>query len=477
MNMKKYPALLLCCAAVLSCLFGCSREDPPAETGTGTAPATTASPGVVTRPADEDDIPFETDFKGAGVDLLCWAEKSDWEWGLSDGSGDALRRAIFEKKEKVENRLNIRVSARTVTGDWSGRKEFLAAVKADGSAPDLVLQNSAVVGTLAVQGCYADLSTVDFVNFDKPWWPGNQQKTCSIRGKLYAALGDASVTLREETQCILANADLIASQKLDSPETAVSSGAWTAEFLLQTLQNANLPRNADGTSARKATFAGNTACDAMIYGGGYTVSELTDGVPALSVRLTSPEFGQWFSFWSAFTQRQDVQTLPPSGTDGFASGNVLFHFGTLSDVRRYLPNAAFRLSFLPYPKADAGQQEYRTVCTADATAFSIPANAKDRSLSGALLEATASYGYHVTSPAYLANLMQNPRLDTKFNKEAAELLHRTLTFDPARQFPEDSSCGTMFRQMAVASEGWDFIYKNNRALWEMSLKKIGEQLP
>lgn len=31
----------------------------------------------------------------------------------------------------------------------------------------------------------------------------------------------------------------------------------------------------------------------------------------------------------------------------------------------------------------------------------------------------------------------------------------------------------MFRQMAVASEGWDFIYKNNRALWETSLKKSG----
>ena len=478
MKLKHISALLLCTAAVLACFGGCSHDTPPAETGTGTAAVASATAEApVTRAEEEDDLPFDLNFNGEELTLLCWSEKSDREWGLTDrGTDGSLQRALYEKTAKVETRLNVKVNAVTATGDWTGRKTFLAAVQADDNGPDLVLQNSAVVGTVAAQGCYADLNRAEHLNPEKPWWPGNQKSALSIGGKLYAVLGDASVTIREETQCILENADLLSETDAKSPDAAVGSGAWTAELLLQILQEAELPRNPDGTTAYKVTLSQDTACDAMIYGGGYVFAENNNGTLSLSPALSAADYAAWFSLWSDFTRRNDLKTLPPSGTDGFASGNVLFHFCTLGDVRTYLPGTGFRISVLPYPKQTAEQTDYCTVCTANVTAFSISARAKNPALAGAVLEAAGSYGYQVQSPAYLAALTANPRLDSAFNKGTFGLLHRTLAFDAVRMYAETTDCTSVFRRMTVTTGGWEPIYNNNHTYWEAMVGEIMQKL-
>ena len=344
-----------------------------------------------------------------------------------------------------------------------------------GDEYDLIGQYSfsSAIGT--VRGCYVNLKDIRYLDFNSPWWPNDIVDSCVINGKVYFTAGDISCTLIRNMQPILTNLDLAESLKCDNFYDLVRNQDWTAEKFMTYAYGTVTGLNPDGSEPCTTTLPNNVCYDNVFYAGGFKYVDITAEGPKMSESLESNNLTDWYDLWYSFVHdHSDVAVNKAINSEnGFTSGNVLFHFGSIGDVQNYLQDITFKFGILPFPKYDKNQENYRTICGAWVSYYSIPTNAPDMDMSGAILEALGSYGYRVITPAVYTISFQYRFLNSQENAEVFELLHDTLVFDLGRQLGDQLNCFAAFRQAAQdTNPSWNGYYKGQQSVWSRALTKI-----
>lgn len=479
------------------CFASCANTPVDPETTTAGENASTEAPvagstepAETTYPVDEngyelDRLP-ELNYNNEEFVIFTWSNQVMWEWNEDDTTnGEKIHDAIYDRQVRTEERLGIEIVLSKQNGDWSNRNSFITTVEANVSsgskdAFDLVGQYTPAAPIGAMKGLYHDLSEIEHLDWERPWWPSDIQESCHINNNVYFTTGDITGTLVRNIHCIIANLDLAETHQLPNLYELVNNKEWTmdkfAEVALGTIQGIN----PDGSAAYSVTFPNNVEYDSLFYGAGFRfVEHDADNKLVMSTELSGERLETWFQTCRSFLfDNADVEILAINGANGFTSGNVLFHCGGVSDVQNSLQDVNFDFAVLPFPLYDKDQEEYYTITSYWLSLFSIPTNAPDPSMSAAVLECLSSYGYRYLTPVIYQEAFQYRYLDTLENAQMFDLLHDTLVFDPGRLFADQLNCFAAFRQAAIAdgSTSWSSYYAGNGKLWSRSLSKIIETL-
>lgn len=485
MKKLRILAIILAILSLLTVFVACadtsddSSNDttPQAQDSSDTgAPSTDAATTTVSPLGVPDDLKFP----GKTFTIFTWSNQTQWEWDATDYSGDAIKDAIYERILNIEDQFEITLNIVKQAGEWDNRKAFIQSVSAsvlsNAHAYDAVGQYTPAAALGAMQDLYVDVNDVDYIDLNSSWWPGDIAESSAINGKLYFLTGDITPTFIRNMGTIMVNLDMADRFGLENMYDLVDSGDWT----LDTLKRLALGRvSLDGSGDIQdygITIANNTMYDNLFYGAGFKyVTPESDGTLSMSADLSSEKLTNWFrSCQSLLNDNGDVAIAAINTS--FTSEHALFHMGSVADVQNYLKDVEFSFGILPFPKYDTEQENYATIVGYWVTMYSVPTDAPNATMSGAVLEALGYYGATDLTPVVYEDSFQYRYLDTPENARMFDLLHDTLVYDTGRFFADQVSCFAAFRQAATASSDWSSYVKGQKKVWEKNVVKIYEAL-
>ena len=159
-----------------------------------------------------DSIPADTNFGGATVNILIREAVADTEFFVEEETGDIVDDALYERNATVEDRLGVDLNFIPQPGEWNEKDTFNGLIKnsvmaADG-AYDLCAVLSNQLSTLTLDGLLTNLNSLDYLDFEKPWWAKGLLDELAVDNKLYFASGDASLGLINGMMCVFYNKQL-----------------------------------------------------------------------------------------------------------------------------------------------------------------------------------------------------------------------------------------------------------------------------
>ena len=260
MKKIRLVALLMAILMVALCFASCANTPvDPEETTAGENASTEApvagstEPTETTYPVDEngyelDRLP-ELNYNNEEFVLFTWSNQVMWEWN-EDGetNGDKIHDAIYNRQVRTEERLGIKIVISKQNGDWNNRNSFITTVEANVAAGsqdafDLVGQYTPAAPIGAMKNLYLDLSEMQYLDWERPWWPQDIQESCHINNNVYFITGDITGTLVRNIHCIIGKKSFTEEQLVEN-----------ANALIQAIAKAK-PAAAKGQYFRSITIA------------------------------------------------------------------------------------------------------------------------------------------------------------------------------------------------------------------------------
>ena len=486
-------ALALVAIMMIGAFAACAETaDPGADT---TAPAATEGAGndVVAETTESlyDDngylkssLPDELDFGGETVTVLWWNDVERPEFYVEEQNGEMINDAIYQRNINVEEKMGVTLAWVDIKGQYNNGvgkayADHVANVYASGDQTyDIMSAHTRTIALTAKNGYCADMMELDYLDFEKPWWPEVMLDTATIGESLYFVTGDVSTNSIHHMYAIFYNKDILSRYPdLVEPSTSVLEGNWTVETIQVLTQG--LYQDLDGSnSANENDFYGFTSLswhfDAVYYAAGLKQAEPD---PDLIMKISPDYFsekadtlvgiiGQW-------VKQGDVYINSTYYDDVFVNGNSLMVMARHKDVAEQIVDAGFSYGIVPIPKYNTDQERHITCVGNPCSLYSIFVNSADTNRAAAVLECWASEAYRTTTPAVFETTMKLRYSETSVESQMYDIIRAGITFDFGRLF--NGELGNMSDQWdnaAIAGTPWASIAKRMQKQLDKQFKAI-----
>ncbi len=514
----RFIAMLCALVMLVAAFAACAETNDPAQTddkgsATTTAPEQTdPSQGgddttpVVNENLDpqgylRDDIPDELDYKQTTVSILFWsdAERAEFEILEDEADGDMVKEAIYNRNAATEERLGVQFEWIGQEGDSGKRASFASFVKNQfdgGIRFDIIATYSRTAGMLLVDGLLEDLNQIEdsYIDTDKPWYPKSMLDACQIEDSLYFVSGDISTNVLHFMYAVYYNMDMLKDLQLEDPIALVDSKQWTIDSLISMTKDVYSDLDTTGTATEEDRYGFCSTyyhLDAFYTGSNLTLVSPDDS----SILKISDDFfsektvnlvdqlGKWFDDGDSYVN--------PHGGDlnygaPFENGNALFCLNRvyMADTEYHsgaLRNAEFEYGILPVPLYDEAQENYITVVGNPFTLWCVMLDAKDPTMSSAVIECMASEGYRKTSPALFENNMKYRYTPDSAGTSAGvrmfDIIRETIFFDLGRIFSDSLSyMSEMPSKAAATSSSWATVMAQYKKTLPRMMKTLNSSL-
>lgn len=379
---------------------------------------------------------------GKTIRILCWNAEQP-EFDIENQTGDDITDAIFFKNQAVEDRLGVILDFTTTPGDYNHRTPFIQQVETGKVSRDydVVACYSLTSSSLALKGLSADLLELDYLDFDKPWWPDSLVGQATINDKLYFASGDISTNLLHMMYATFFNKTMFAEmadlQDVD-PYKLVTTKKWTLQKfikLCESVSGKTATGDIYGLSIKDINYdAFYTSC------GFKSIVKSDDGlVIADDFKAGSQKTIDFVDTLVGFVKGRYVEAVGGgSSAKTFAENRALFTID-----RSYLPISSpnmieagdnIKFGVLPCPMYDTKQKNYVTVLGFPYTMYQIASYSELQNESAAVLECLAAEGFRRVTPVLFEKTMKVR--NTSDNNAAAmyDIIKSTIYIDLGRVF-------------------------------------------
>ena len=391
----------------------------------------------------KDTVP-ELDFDGYEFKMLSWNSGYDSDFFAELDVGDTIIDAVYFRNEAVKKRLNIELSANFIDGNNAKQAEFVAAatnaiIGGGVSEYDLIGSYSMCGGTLASQGLLCDLNTLDYLDFDNPWWSQSLVEMSTIKDKLYFVTGDLSNAYLYNMYCMVLNKNLVTEYELSDPREMVEDGTWTLDVMMEMTKNVGSDEDDVAGKSEGDRFGfvsyGAIHMDCFLAASGIRMAEENnDGVLQLTEDFTGNKMhGLVTKINDWFYTGDDCVLSTNFGYRNIRNGNALFGavaFSTVDDFQE----ADWEYALLPYPKAYEDQENYYTNLGFGYTNFSIPITVDDADRSAAVLECMNSEAHRTSTPILYEKVLKSRYSNDVLDKKMYDIIRESVYVDVNRIF-------------------------------------------
>ena len=440
MNKKKLfrsTTLLLALCMLLSCLMACKdKTEDEAPTGDKGENTYVDSNGWVY-------VSPDVNYGGEEFNIYTWSATDEWVLELNEGT-TPIDSKTFYHLSNVEDELGVDFRiAQSVSGGWGAHTDFIAkvAMLSGDDKIDLVCQYSlaAIYGVL--QGLYADLNQVEYINWNAPYWSQEQQEINTLNGKMFYCTGELSRSVIYNMFAMSFNYDLAAKYSMGDLYDLVDEGTWTVAKMKELSQDVygdlNTNDVADAGDLYGLVIPEVTYLDPMGYGCDIPllktsdIGELevnqdlytqygSDVVEAL-IGLSHNNEGAYLSLANGITYHEAI-----------SKNNAVFQVVTVQDIIKRINSSEVNYGILPMPKYNEQQENYYTALGMVYNMFSIPVVAPDCDKSAAVLEALAHDGYSYLTPYLYDQCIKSRYSRRPEDAEMFDILRDGIVYDPGR---------------------------------------------
>ncbi len=364
-----FVALVITLLALLcSCSSDFTAPDTDAVTDEQTSPA--SSRPAVDSAADTEvgtnDLPLTpvpgepSDWGGASLTVLCPLDDCDEDiFNSDDVSSDTYDSLVFERNEKIEKTLNVKLVRQTTEDVAKTIKESIDSM----SCPDVVYANGTDMSDMMMYGHLDELYKYGIANDASLGVSVSAMRQLSVYGKIYMITGAPIRSSVSSAAVVSCNEDILREIGYESGyvEQLVTLGKWSYDVMLRLVREAS-----DGERSLDSLVGGENALYLLWKGmGAKTVTKSTGDVPTVTVYDPRNVFYFEKTSQMGAYHSKDAQ-------------NTLFYISSLGEANN---TAGGSRSIVPLPSYNCG--EYTSVLEFSDTFFTaIPmaASAKEMSL-------------------------------------------------------------------------------------------------
>lgn len=403
--MKKSVTILLLAAIFLAACAQTGDTDTPADDADASAVDNMAN----TETAPEPDAP-KYDFGGRDYTILCRTDCA-YEFVSADGAADIVSDAVIKRNYGVEESCNVKLKPVDIPGTWADKDSFMNTITASVLAGDdtyqLIAGYNAYITTLVTQDCLYNLYDTA-IDFTKPWWYAGYNDNVSLFGKLYFALGDASLTMWENCEVVFFNKKLMEDYGLTSPYTLVDEDKWDFDTLRAYANTVSADVNNDSTWDETDTWGMllYNKRDFPVYFENPFCKKDENGKPYIS--LFSEGLTDMYEKVYRFYQVEHGahQFQPDVNQQIFSEDRALLYQAPLRYAALFRDNES-DFGIVPFPKCNPGQSRYYTTVIDKTSVFSIPASAQEPAFCAAVLDELCRQSADTVVPRYYEQTLKD----------------------------------------------------------------------
>lgn len=483
--------LLVCLMAIAAAACATAPDDVTGETTPATQDTTTApqqgdaetTPVETTTAYEEDNIDAGLNFGGEVINFLYWQD-SNYEEFYSEGmTGDLINDAIYQRNTSVEERLGVDFNFIGADGNEYNEAAFTKKVSSSISAGDhefdLIGAYSYTGGLCAAQGLLCDLSDVENLDFEKPWWSEMLIKQSTVNNKIFFVSGDISANAIYMMYVTFFNKDILSGYGLEDPYGLVNSGKWTIDKQFEMASVVYEDLNGNGTKDtgdKCGLYIYTLHYDSFLWGSNifiidsfgdtatYSVDFMGEKTVDLQAKIKDFVFDNQGGL--AVTDKNQVHQY-------FANGLSLFWNDRCC---RAVDFAATSLNYgiVPVAKYNEAQESYVTIMGNAFTLYCLPKDVEDADMMGAVVECMASESYRTVTPALFEESFKYKYSQDDNSAKMFDIARGTVVTDLSRIFSNTLNAYKSWQKAIVGSAGWSSTVKSNQRTWEKQLELMLE---
>ena len=494
MKAKQFLALFLALLTVMMLLVSCGGDpavtDPKETTGTNTP----TPGGDVEGGDDEDEItddlgdvnfadvtnPKITFFTRTGMEGEIYAEEL-----LDEDVNDA----IYWRNQGIKDRLGVDIAVLAQAGSWSNYQEWndtlRNAIQTSTHDYDSAMIYTGTGSSLATEGCYLDLTELDMISLEKPWWNQNLLKEATIYNSLYFAGGSIAHSQISAANVMWFNKDMLAEYFPGAKDIyqVVRDGEWTIDYLYDMTSQVweDVDSNGEKSSGDIVGLGGSAhgavgGMDSWIYALGCDLTKMDEsiGEPVACfydehtvqayeklVNLYSNNEGAFINFKSG----------GDTGETQFINGNVLITLGGFGSGNAWR-EATFAYGVLPVPKFDNAQESYRAIPEVTSSMVTVLSTVEDERLDmvSATIELMAAESHKSVIPTYVDVVLKSKQSNSPDDAEMVQLIIDSMVYSFGWIF-SSTHMGNMGKAFRVVDGTRDLsnYYQSAQAAYETAL--------
>ena len=346
--------------------------------------------------------------------------------------GELLNDAIYKRNRTIEERFNVVIKEILVT-NYSHDKTRSIMLSGDSTAFDLFSARCSDALSAWQEGLAYSYEDIPAIDLSKPYWNQTMNKSITLGGNQYVALGDFNLNTYDITHTMLFNKSMIQDFELEDPYSLVNSGKWTLTMMEEMIKQVILDLDGDGIMNeydRYGYLAGPKQVLPCFWIAANTLSIGKDenDIPYIAmgdenfVRAFDKTFSMLWDSGAYYLPKDTWADVPPEARNMFSNGQSLFMDMTFIVIES-MRSTETDFGILPYPKYDENQENYVSR-TEYYWTFQVPSINNELERAGVMLEALNSYSAKIVIPAYY-----ELALKTKFTRddESSEMLDLILS--------------------------------------------------
>ena len=492
MKIKLISAALSLLTAV-SVLASCggtesSAPDPSRTEAQAQDPLETEAETEAGRENTPDNLPADLDFGGETVTIHVRGDTDPVkEFEAPVQTGDIIDDALFMRRQKVEERLNVNVTvyaANTWENYNASLNDLKKTIQAGDDVYDLVSGWSARIPSLGIEGMFLNLYEVPYIDLDQPWWVQTLRQDLTIGGKLFFVTGDITLTLLQASCVFYFNKKLMTDYSVPDIYQTVLDGKWTIDCMSDYAKMVSGDLDGD-----------NQFGDLDLYGCAITATNDVDGflqgsdvkmiyrddddLPVL--KMEEEKVGTIVEkIYTFMYETPQVLSYTAEGGDfsakqlaAFKESRALLYPARLSGAASSLKDMDTDYGIIPYPKYDENQAKYLTRIQDALALMCVPITCGNKERSGALMEALAAEAYRVVTAPYFEIAMKVKYSRDDISSQMLDLVHDGANLNFASIYNESIGNPWFVMRNLMGAKKADFAswYATNQPKIEKALAK------
>lgn len=457
-----------------------TQDTTPAPVGDSSTD-TTPEPEVTT--FEPSSLDPSLDFNKETITMLHWNDSEFEEFNSEGWSGELINDAIYTRNTTVEDRLNVQLEFMGTAGDTYNEAPFALKLSTSISAGeliyDMVAAYSYTTGLCAAQGLLYDLSDVEHLDFEKPWWPEMLIDQATINNKTFFVSGDISANAILMMYVTFFNKQLLEDHALEDPYALVDKGEWTIDKQFEMSSGVYNDLNGNGkkdAGDRSGLYIYTLHFDSFLWGSDiFIIDSLGDqahfsddfmGEKTVNLQARIKDFVFNNDGGLLVTDKNEVYMH-------FANGLSLFWNDRCERAMVY---AGTDLSYgvLPIAKYDQAQDNHITLLGNAFTLYALPSDCQVTEMAGAVMECLACESYRTVSPALFETSFKYKYSQDDTSARMFDIARSSVVFDLARIFSNSVSAYKAWQKAIVGEVAWSTTIKSSERVWNTQLDRVLE---